>query len=208
MSALRIRRRASERGQGLVEFAIILPILMVLLLGLVEFGFIFQNHQGLEYATREGARTASALANGQNGQNGQPFATTCSTIDNQVIAAVQRVVTSKGSPVTVANITRIRIYKYDDATQAPDPSFINVWTPGVGPTADGGAVTASNPALKFKQTGGSWNPCLRLNGSTPDVVGVDLTYSYQMTTALGALLKWTGANVLAMNDATVMVLNP
>ena len=211
MTTRLIGRLTRERGQGLVEFALILPILMILLLGILEFGFIFQNHQGLEYATREGARTASALANGQNGQNGQPSATTCQTIDDQVIAAVQRVVMSKGSPVTVGNITQIRIYKYDDTTQGPtltttnvpDPAFVNVWTP-----AATGTHTVDGLVLKFKQTSGAWNPCTRDNGGIPDVVGVDLSYSYQMTTALGALLKWTGANVLAMNDVTVMVLNP
>ena len=203
MTARLIGRLTRERGQGLVEFALILPILMILLLGILEFGFIFQNHQGLEYATREGARTASALANGQNGQNGQPSATTCQTIDDQVIAAVQRVVMSKGSPVTVGNITQISIYKYDDTTQGPATGFINVWTP-----AGSGTHTVDGVVLKFKQTGGTWNPCTRDNGGVPDVVGVALSYNYQMTTALGALLGWTGANVLAMNDVTVMVLNP
>ena len=195
------RDREHARGQGLVEFALILPVLMLMLLGVLEFGFIFSNHQGLEYATREGARTASALANGQNGQNGTPVATACQTIDNQVIAAVQRVIQGKGSPITLAYVSQIRIFKYDDTTQGPAAGFINVWTPGAGPTVDG-------TALVFKQTSGSWDPCTRDNGVTPDVVGVDLSYSYHMTTALGSLLRWSGANVLAMSDATVMVLNP
>ena len=196
-----IRRRA--RGQSLVEFALILPSFMILLLGLLEFGLIFSNHQGLEYATREGARTAAALANGQNGQNGTPASTACTTIDNQVIAAVQRVITGKGSLVVLANVSQIRIYKYDDSATPPGPAtgFINVWTPGTGPVVDG-------TALKFKWTSGTWDACTRLNGLTPDVVGVDLTYSYHLSTGLGSLLKWAGLNTLAMTDTTVMVLNP
>ena len=203
LASLERGQRPVERGQSLVEFALIVPVFMLLLLGLLEFGFIFQNHQGLEYATREGARTAAALANGQNGQNGSPTGTACTTIDDQVIAAVQRVLTGKGSPVTVANVTQIRIYKYDDTTQGPAAGFINVWTP-----AASGTHSVDGVALKFKQTSGSWDPCTRDNGSTPDVVGVDLSYTYTMNTALGALLKWSGANTLAMTDGTVMVLNP
>ncbi len=52
------------RGQGLVEFAMLVPIFMLLLLGMLEFGFAFDQNLTLEYATREGARVGSALANG------------------------------------------------------------------------------------------------------------------------------------------------
>lgn len=206
MSSPRLRRtrRLADRktgGQALVEFAIILPLFMILLLGLVEFGFVFANYQGLEYATREGARTGAALANGQNGQNGQPPATTCTTIDNQVIAAVQRVITGKGSIVSLANVSQIRIFKYDDATGGPLSGSINVWTPGAGPVVDG-------VALKFAWTSGTWNACTRDNGATPDSIGVDLTYSYHLTTGLATLLHWTGTSSMTMTDQTVMVLNP
>ena len=204
MSAPLRPARLRTRGQSLVEFALVLPAFMILLLSLLEFGFVFAHHQGVEYATREGARTAAALANGQNNQNGSPGATTCSTIDNQVIAAVQRVITGKGSLVVLANVSQIRIYKYDDSTQAPmlpAANYINVWTPGAGPVVDG-------TALKFKWTSGSWNACTRENDTTPDSIGVDLTYSYKLSTGLGSLLKWVGITSLTMTDSTVMVLNP
>jgi hypothetical protein len=201
MINFRQRTNRSGSGQSVVEFAILLPTFMLLLLGMVEFGFVFAHYQGLEYATREGARTGSALANGQAGQNGYPGGTTCATIDNQIIAAVQRVVTGQGSLVKTAQISQIRIFKYDDGTKAPMSGFINVWIPGAGPTVDG-------VALKFKQSSGSWNPCTRDNGLTPDVLGVDISYTYAMITPLGSLLQWAGANKIAMADQTVMVLNP
>lgn len=189
-----------RRGQSLVEFAMILPVMMILLLGLTEFGFVFAHHQGLEYATREGARTAAAMSNGQNGQNGQPFATTCKLIDDQTIAAVQRVLTGSGSLVRIANVSQIRIYK-TDINGVPVTGAIEVWTPGAGGMVDG-------VALQFKQTTGTWDPCGRDNGSTPDAVGVDLNYTYHMVTGLGSMLGWAGANTIPMTDATVMVLNP
>jgi hypothetical protein len=198
--------RHGQDGQSLVEFALVLPVLLMILLGLIEFGFVFAHHQGLEYATREGARTASALANGQNGQNGAPVATACATIDDQVIAAVQRVITGTGSLLVLGNVSQIRIYRYDDATSAPATpasSFVNVWIP----ISSGGNVVDGVP-LKFRQTSGSWNPCTRSNGLTPDSVGVDVTYSYTFVTGLGSLLRWAGVISLPMRDNTVMVLNP
>jgi Flp pilus assembly protein TadG len=195
-----------QRGQSLVEFALILPVFLMLLLGLVEFGFVFAHYQGLEYATREGARTASALANGQNGQNGAPVGTACTTIDDQVIAAVQRVITGTGSLLVLANVSQIRIYKYDDATSAPATpatSNVDVWTP-----ASSGTSVVDGTALKFKRTSGTWDACNRLNGLAPDSVGVDVTYSYTFATGLGSLLRWAGVTSLPMTDSTVMVLNP
>ena len=43
-------------GQALVEFAIVLPILMILLVGMMEFGLLFYNKHVITNASREGAR--------------------------------------------------------------------------------------------------------------------------------------------------------
>ncbi len=47
------------RGQAIVEFALILPILMLILLGVVEFGRIYNASLMVNHASREGARTGS-----------------------------------------------------------------------------------------------------------------------------------------------------
>jgi Flp pilus assembly protein TadG len=44
------------RGASAVEFAIILPILLLILFGIIEFGFYIYNQQMLTNAAREGAR--------------------------------------------------------------------------------------------------------------------------------------------------------
>jgi len=46
----------SERGVAAVEFAIILPVLVMLLFGAVEFGLLLYNQQVITNASREGAR--------------------------------------------------------------------------------------------------------------------------------------------------------
>jgi len=48
-----------ERGQSLVEFALVLTPLMLILLGIIQFGFIFNTYVTLTNATREAAREGS-----------------------------------------------------------------------------------------------------------------------------------------------------
>jgi Flp pilus assembly protein TadG len=56
---MKIRRNwRSEDGAELVEFAVVLPLLLFVILGIAEFGFIFQRYEVLTNAAREGARMA------------------------------------------------------------------------------------------------------------------------------------------------------
>lgn len=45
-----------EAGQGLVEFGLVLTPLLLVLLGVIQFGFIFNTHITISNAAREGAR--------------------------------------------------------------------------------------------------------------------------------------------------------
>jgi len=54
----RIRSR-EERGQTLVEFALVLPLLGLLIFGIIQFGILFYTYIDLTSAAREGARKAS-----------------------------------------------------------------------------------------------------------------------------------------------------
>lgn len=58
------RRLRGERGASAVEFAMIVPLLIVLVLGIAEFGHAFSVQGTLSAAAREGAR-AMALQNDQ-----------------------------------------------------------------------------------------------------------------------------------------------
>ena len=48
-----------EEGQNIVEFALLLPVLMWILMGIIQFGFIFAIYLTLNNAVREGARWGS-----------------------------------------------------------------------------------------------------------------------------------------------------
>lgn len=52
--------KSAERGAVLVEFVLVLPLLLLLLMGTIEFGLLFYNQQVLTNASREGARAGIA----------------------------------------------------------------------------------------------------------------------------------------------------
>lgn len=62
-----------EQGQALIEFAFILPVLLLLLFGIVEFGRIYSAGLIVNQGAREGARIASL-----------------GVTDTEIVATVQR----------------------------------------------------------------------------------------------------------------------
>ena len=50
------RFRKNQKGQTLVEFALILPIIIIILFGITEFGRAFYSYIVITNAAREGAR--------------------------------------------------------------------------------------------------------------------------------------------------------
>lgn len=52
------KRDRKEDGQAMVEFALILPIFLLILCGIIDFGWLFYNQLSLNNACREGARYA------------------------------------------------------------------------------------------------------------------------------------------------------
>lgn len=85
------RRGRGERGAAAVEFALVLPVLILLLFGIIEFGRAYNAKVELTGAAREGARV---LAVG----SGDPVTTTknaAPTLDASKLG-----VTTSGSPCT------------------------------------------------------------------------------------------------------------
>ena len=58
----------SEHGQAMVELAFVLPILIVVMLGIAQFGVVFNNYVTMTDAARAGARKAAVSRfTGDNG---------------------------------------------------------------------------------------------------------------------------------------------
>ena len=58
----------NKRGQALIEFAFILPFLLVIVGGIVDFGLAFFIGQVIENAAREGARAGAVVRPAQGTQ--------------------------------------------------------------------------------------------------------------------------------------------
>jgi Flp pilus assembly protein TadG len=53
------KRRNTDQGQAVVEFAVILPVLLLILFAILQFGVVFNNYIQVTAAAREGARKAA-----------------------------------------------------------------------------------------------------------------------------------------------------
>lgn len=94
-----MRGLRSERGAAAVEFAIVLPILVVVLFAITSFGIALSRTHAYFSAAREGARYAAVHC--------RPEATTCTDtlIANRVAATVNNNPVGPGSPSASLNCT-------------------------------------------------------------------------------------------------------
>jgi len=121
-------RRRRSRGQGLVEFALVLPIFLLMLFGLIDAGRLVYQNSVLSQAAREGARLASVEASwiGSSdpgcGSGGGPVCpNNANTLKTHVLAAANRMVTP------FANIPAANVYlRCDTPGNAPTGN----WAPG------------------------------------------------------------------------------
>jgi Flp pilus assembly protein TadG len=56
-----------ERGAAAVEFALVVPVLLLLVFGMIDFGRLLFTRNNLQSAVREGARVAAARPNPTDG---------------------------------------------------------------------------------------------------------------------------------------------
>ena len=196
MMKLRVRANGRrQRGQSLVEFALIVPVLAVMLSAILEFGLAFDADLSLEAASREGARIGASLGN--DGTQGTcPNALSEATVDPAIINAIKASLTSagvtlssvkisifnadtNGAPVIVSGVTQINKYKWD----TPSSTFV----------VDGTHA---------------WNSCGRhdgtFGGGSYDDVGVQVDYTYTSKTGLLSFMS----SGLHMTARTVMPIGP
>jgi Flp pilus assembly protein TadG len=88
----------SDGGQTMVEFAIVLPVLCLLLFGVIQFGILFNNYVTLTDAVRAGARKAAVSRN---------------LGASAAVAAAQLAVRDSASDL--------------DSKQLPDPKVTSTW---------------------------------------------------------------------------------
>lgn len=90
----------NNRGQTLVEFAIILPVLLLLVVGMMEFGLVINQYMVVAEAAREGAR--SAALGGTDANVISTSKNAASQIDKgELEVSITPPVRTRGSSVTV-----------------------------------------------------------------------------------------------------------
>jgi Flp pilus assembly protein TadG len=111
MRGLRIRTR--DRGAAAVEFALLLPLLVAMLMGMIDFGLAVNAQAIVANASREGARAASfnadanatktVVLNASSTLLGAPPTVTmsCTTIDGAAISSCSSAVAGNVVKVTV-----------------------------------------------------------------------------------------------------------
>jgi len=73
-----------ERGQALVEFALILPVLVLILMGVFDFGRAFFAYNAISNGAREGARYGVIHPTARDGDGFPPYDP--DTIEGQAVA--------------------------------------------------------------------------------------------------------------------------
>ena len=59
MTSHLIKLKKNEKGQSMVEFALVIPVLLLIVIGIIEFGFMFSSYLTLTNASREAVRYIS-----------------------------------------------------------------------------------------------------------------------------------------------------
>jgi len=168
-----------EHGQSTTELALLAPILLIVIFGLVELASLMSDSMTMASASREGARIGGALVNGGGALgclSGQ--SPNAAVVDPNIVAAVERVLTGTGTRITLSDINEIRIWK-PTPTGTETSGLVNVWVYQLngGPVVDG-------QALDFVQQSQPWQPCVRNNVTPADSIGVTVSYSYRARTPL------------------------
>jgi Flp pilus assembly protein TadG len=165
---------SSERGQALLEFAIVLPVFLVLLFGLVEFAFVLNASSTLNYASRVAALLAA--------EGGRTEGTDC-----MVLRAIERALTS---PTTATRVSRVEIY-WSDANGDQIASSVNAYDrTGTLTCAYRDGTTITVPYARTTDDYPESERCDVIAGCgglhmTVDDIGVKITYAHQWVTSFG-----------------------
>jgi Flp pilus assembly protein TadG len=171
----------AERGQSLVEFAVVFPLFWTVLIALVEFSFGFQSVLAVSFASRNAAVIASEAG---------PAA----MADCAVLRSIESDVTA---PASAGQIQTVDIY-WTDANGVVKAGATTTYTRSTSSTipcvVNGTAFTA--PYTRTADGYPMASRCSIRSGCAGhagvDTVGVKITYIYPFHTPYGAVLGGTG----------------
>lgn len=164
------KARHDTAGQGLVEFSLTLPIFVLLLMGVLEFGFLYNNILTVQFASRQGV-SAAAQVGAEDGA------------DCSILKAVEGALTT---PIDKTRITAVEVFQ-SDANGNPIPGKVNRYI-RTGLLDCSGITTQP-----YTLTGIEGYPQITRKDSLVeglDVIGVHIEYVYVGVTPVGAGRTW------------------
>lgn len=184
--------RWEERGQALVEFALLLPLVLLLIVGVVEFSFVWNSRNTVLFASRDGSMLAA--------EGGSLPGTDCLVLN--------RIESDIVSPASAIKLQQITIY-WADKNGGQIASFKNVWDRGGSTTCDMGGSTITVPYTLTDNGYLEADRCDVLAGcgaghTSVDTVGVKVTYEHRWLTSFARL---TGPGI-TFSEATAMRVEP
>lgn len=183
----------SEKGQAIVEFALILPVFVLLIVGLMEFSLVWNSRNTVLFASRDGSMLAA--------EGGSLAGTDC--------VVLQRVDGDVVSPSSTLRILEISIYWSDRNGTQIGPNQ-NVYTRG-GSTSctypDGTTITVPYTLTTANYLESS--RCSVLAGcggshTTVDTIGVRVTYQHFWVTSF---VRFAGPSV-TFTEASITRAEP
>jgi len=131
MNVLKLLRR-DRRGAAAIEFAIALPVMLVMIYGIFQVGLIYQANAGMQHALGEGARLATLCT---------PSGQTCTSPSDTEIAAKMNAkkfggsIGTFGSPTVTTPATSSCTFCRDlSITYSVTPNFLFFSAPPVSIT--------------------------------------------------------------------------
>lgn len=200
-AATRARSRAAQRGAVAVETALVTPVLIIVLLGIVELPMLIRDYVAVSSAARTGARVAASSPDAGNCVPNSADVTPCPAngVPNFVQIAADAV-SRNGTALPPQSIKVVLVYK---ANAAGFPGALTSMPASCAGVTSCVAYTWNETAGKFKYSSGTWdsrtvNACFPSN---VDSVGVQVIAEHQFLSGL------LGAS-LEMSEHTVMNFEP
>jgi Flp pilus assembly protein TadG len=166
--------RGDEHGQGLVEFALLMPILITLIMGIIEFSLAFNAELSLNYATRDASLVAAEAGNDVGA-------------DCIILAQVERDLTA---PASATRVTKVEIF-WANPDGTVNGTNVDSYTRTGSTTctfADGSQATVPYTATSTGYpTSSRCNILAGCGGSHIglDNIGVRITYTHPLSTPAG-----------------------
>jgi Flp pilus assembly protein TadG len=198
-------RASNSEGQSLAEFALLAPLFLLLLIGLIEFSFAFNAALNTNYASRAAGLIAAEAGN-------------ASAADCLILEAIERAV---HTPTDRRQIARVDVQRtnpsgstvYASTSYRRSGSLTCTRTDGTRVTTPYSLISNGYPASQRCNVLPPYGcPTLTPARTTVDTIAVQITYTYPWHTPLGSLMTMFGGSItgsgMSFVDRNVFRIEP